>query len=152
MKIEFVGFSRKYHQLKAWVMPSRQSAHSFLIFWVFLVENLVSMFSKKITWVIYSWKKILKKWKFRIYFWIFFFNTFMLSECSLAMSCYFYIPKYPKKSTTATPLTIQNQPTQFCAIIWENMKCVSEAAWFWIETFPMGSSHQLNLRIPSKLF
>jgi hypothetical protein len=38
-------------------------------------------------------KKILKKWKFRTFFGIFlfvFFNKFMLSECSLAMSCYFY--------------------------------------------------------------
>jgi hypothetical protein len=34
-----------------------------------------------------------------------FFNKFMLSECSLAISWYFYSPNYPKKSATATPLT-----------------------------------------------
>ena len=30
----------------------------------------------------------------------------MLSECFLAISCYFYTSKYPKKSTTATPLKV----------------------------------------------
>jgi hypothetical protein len=30
----------------------------------------------------------------------------MLSECFLAMSWYFYTPKYPKKSATATPLNM----------------------------------------------
>jgi hypothetical protein len=29
----------------------------------------------------------------------------MLSQCSLAMSCYFYTPKYHRKSTTATPVS-----------------------------------------------
>jgi hypothetical protein len=33
-----------------------------------------------------------------------FIYKFMLSECSLAISCYFYTPKYPQKSATATPL------------------------------------------------
>jgi hypothetical protein len=31
-KIKAVGFSRKYRQIKAWVMPKRKSAYSFLIF------------------------------------------------------------------------------------------------------------------------
>jgi hypothetical protein len=37
-------------------------------------------------------------------FFLDFFNKFMLSECSLAISCYFYAPQYPRKIATAIPL------------------------------------------------
>jgi hypothetical protein len=52
-------------------------------------------------------RKILKKIKisnFIFGFFFVFFNKFMLSECSLAISRYFYTPKYPKKIATATLL------------------------------------------------
>jgi hypothetical protein len=84
-KMKVVGLSRKYHQIKARVMLRRKFSYTFLIFWGFLVENCVSMFSRK---------KYLN----------FFFNKFMHSEYFLAMSCFFYTPNYPEKSATATPL------------------------------------------------
>jgi hypothetical protein len=41
---------------------------------------------------------------FFLEFFYVFFNKFMLSKCSLAMSCYFYTTKYPETSATTTPL------------------------------------------------
>jgi hypothetical protein len=55
-----------------------------------------NVFQKKIT------QKNSQKMKISNFFLNFFFNKVMLSECSLAISCYFYTPKYPKKNTTAT--------------------------------------------------
>jgi hypothetical protein len=68
------------HQIKAWMMPRKKFANSFLIFWVFLVENWVSMFSKR-----YYSKKFSKNENFEVFL--------------RAMTCYFHTPKYPKKST-----------------------------------------------------
>jgi hypothetical protein len=49
--------------------------------------------------------KILKKRKFRSFFQIFIFSiNIMISERSLAVSCYFNNPKYPKNIANVTPL------------------------------------------------
>jgi hypothetical protein len=67
------------------------------------------MFYKKITQKIFS-----KNENFELCFGFFFvfFNKFMLSECSLAMSCYFYTSKYPEKTATATPRGIYSERTR----------------------------------------
>jgi hypothetical protein len=82
-------------------MQLNTKKNSIWIFWVFLVENWVSMFSKKN----YS-EKFSKNENFELFF--VFFNKFMLSECFLAISSYFYTSKYPKKSTTATQGSAQD--------------------------------------------
>jgi hypothetical protein len=78
---------------------SKNLLSAFWFFEFFWSKSGFRCFPKKIL------RKILKKIKKN------FFNKFMLSECSLAISCYFYTPKYPKKSATATPLKS----------IWENL-------------------------------
>jgi hypothetical protein len=68
--MKVIGFSRKYHQIKAWVSLIHKSAYSFLIFWFFLIERWVSMFPKK-----KHSEKFWKKLKFQTFFGIFFLLT-----------------------------------------------------------------------------
>jgi hypothetical protein len=83
-------------KLKLEFQWSQNLLTAFSYFELFWSESGFQCFSKKIL------RKFLKKIKISNFFFSF-FNKLMLSECSLAISCYFYTPKYPQKSGPLPP-------------------------------------------------
>jgi hypothetical protein len=64
--------------------------------------------------------KIMKISNFFLEFFFLFFNKLMLFEFSLAMSCYFYTPKYPQKRILTCVEFVINK---ICQVTWIRSVC-----------------------------